>query len=41
VHAARPPKLLRVATFNLNFGLAGDPATLAAIGATGAEIVLL
>lgn len=36
-----PPKLLRVATFNVNFGLAGDPATLAAIGATGAEIVLL
>jgi endonuclease/exonuclease/phosphatase (EEP) superfamily protein YafD len=38
---ARPQKLLRVATFNVNFGLAGDPATLAAISATGADVVLL
>lgn len=33
--------VLAVATYNLNFGLAGDPATLAAIGATEGDVVLL
>lgn len=32
---------LTVATYNVNFGLAGDRETLAAIGATGADVVLL
>jgi len=32
---------LVVATYNVNFGLAGDPATLAAIRATRADVVLL
>ncbi len=32
---------LRVATYNLNYGLAGDPAGVAAVGALGADIVLL
>lgn len=48
---ASPPRLARapapheqaltVATYNVNFGLASDPATLSAVGATGADIVLL
>ncbi|MBI3184299.1 MAG: endonuclease/exonuclease/phosphatase family protein [Myxococcales bacterium] len=43
--AARPPhpgeRHLRVATYNVNFGIPGDEATLAAIEATEAELVLL
>jgi vancomycin resistance protein VanJ len=38
---APPGADLVVATYNVNFGLAGDPATLAAIRETGADVVLL
>jgi endonuclease/exonuclease/phosphatase family metal-dependent hydrolase len=37
----RPAPTLRVATYNLNYGLAGDPATLEAIDRTDADVVLL
>jgi endonuclease/exonuclease/phosphatase family metal-dependent hydrolase len=37
----RPRADLVVATYNVNFGLAGDPATLEAILKTGADVVLL
>jgi vancomycin resistance protein VanJ len=32
---------LRIATYNVNYGLAGDPATLAALVATGADVVFV
>jgi endonuclease/exonuclease/phosphatase family metal-dependent hydrolase len=41
---ARPTRALgelTVATYNVNFGLAGEPKTLAAIGSTGADVVVL
>lgn len=41
----RPPKVegktLKVMTFNINYGLAGDAETLAAIGSEQADIILL
>lgn len=45
--ATRPPAVptappdLRVATYNVNFGLAGDPETLAAVTATAADCVFV
>ncbi len=36
-----PPTDLRVKTYNVNYGLAGDPSTLAAIGAGDPDVVLL
>ncbi len=33
--------VLRVVTYNVNFGLAGDPETLAAIGEAEADVVIL
>lgn len=39
--AAPGEAVLSLMTFNLNYGLAGDPATLEAIGAEDADVVLL
>jgi endonuclease/exonuclease/phosphatase (EEP) superfamily protein YafD len=46
VHATRTPRVpteptLRVAVYNVNYGLAGDADTLAAIGATNADVIFL
>ncbi len=38
---ARTPQVLRVASYNVNFGLAGDPRGVRAVAATHADIVLL
>lgn len=40
-HPVEPTASLRVATFNVNYGLAGDPETRAAIDATEADVVVL
>ncbi len=40
-HTAGPTPRLRLATYNLNYGLAGDPDTAAAIARTRADVVLL
>jgi endonuclease/exonuclease/phosphatase (EEP) superfamily protein YafD len=40
-HATRALGELTIATYNVNFGLAGEPKTLAAVGTTGADIVVL
>lgn len=39
--ATAPARALTVATYNLNYGLAGDPETLAAARATRADVLLL